>query len=161
MGTSYSFDGLIMIEPPLNFVQIKQARESALQMVKARYGNKPPRYVQDLTSAHFEMGDYLPLKLVIEDDERETDEGIVQVKRGVALTYSSGEGSLSYSMADFVNRLIKLFPGHVFKGEVTAVRSDGAKAVKVMVEDTNAVDISGDAHIHFEDGSQAKLSDLL
>ena len=162
--SSYTFDGKITIQPPLNFTQIKQARSAAFAMVSERYGSKKPRWItlDPAQAERFEMEQHMPLTLSIKETERETDEGVVQVRRSELLVPSnSSEGSLSYSMAEQVNRLIKLFPGHTFEGSVVAVEQENNDATKLVVKDNVATDVPGAVYVHFEDGSEAKISDLL
>lgn len=165
MGTSYVFDGRIEITPPLNFAQSKQARKDAYILMLSIYGGKAPKWISDISAANsdkFDMKDHLPLDLEMVESEQDTDDGVMRIYRCPGLTYSYAEGSFGRSsMAAQVNRLIKLFPDHAFEGEMIAVEANGRDAVKLVVKDGVAVDIDGTSFIRFEDGSEAKISDLL
>lgn len=159
MGTSYSFDGKITIDPPLNFVQIRQAQQVALGLIRQGWDKRH----SDVSNV---FSGYMPLKLDLESFDKDTDEGILKVTRAVGLIPSHpGEGSLSYSMKDLLLKLVQAFPDHKFYGTVVALNEDGVSAVKLSVVSgagpSEVEQTSGKAFIHWDDQSTStSVSDL-
>jgi hypothetical protein len=161
MGTSYSFDGEITIMPPLNFAQIRQAQDIAMNMLRPGFDKKNAK------PEHVFEG-YMPLKFVLETSEKDTDEGILKITRATGLTASHpGSGSLSYNMYDLVHKLAQAFPEHHFSGAIVALREDSSKAYKVTARPgqngpSRVTETEGQAYIHWDDQSDTTpVSDLV
>lgn len=160
---SYAFDGQISVTPPLNFAQYKQVREEVRKMIVERHGGKPPRYL-NMDSESFEPEAHMPLKAVVETSTYDTDEGTVTRKTVSSFVPTDdSEGSLSFSMANQMNRLIKMFPEHAFSGMVTAVETEQYYGgIRIVVQPGQPVeDIVGTTYIHFGDGGQVRMGDLV
>jgi len=161
MGTSYTFDGSIHINPPLNFVQIQQAKKIAMESLRAGFDRKHAN--EDNV---FEG--YMPLKPHLVKTEKTTDEGVLTVIQATDLVPSHpDQGSLSYDMGDLLYRLTQAFPENQFHGTVIALREDGVNAVKLVVKaakkgQPSAVQqTDGWTHIHWDDQSEpTKIYDL-
>lgn len=164
MGTNYTMTGQIDIEPSLNFAQIKAVYADAMEAYVKRFGGKTPGYLSgsEDNPLAFPIDEYLPLKPLIEEDEVETDEGIMTRKVCSALVPAYEVGRMgSVNMDTQVQRLISLFPTHGFSGEVIAVREDGAQGYKLVVKQAKATQYEGRAHMVFDNGDQHDLSALL
>lgn len=152
MGTSYSMQGAISITPVLSFAEIKTAQKAAMDFLRP-HDNK-----RSTEATVFE--NYMPLKIMTEKFDRETEEGTLHVVRGVALVPPYSTGSMSYNMDDLVLALQKALPGHNWDGEVTAVREDVTMAYKLVCKTEEGSDqssvrqIEGKTYIRWEDGSQ-------
>lgn len=157
MGTSYTFDGSISIDPPLNYAEIEEAREVAMGMLRNNFGSKhaEPENV-------FEG--YMPLKLDITTREERTDRGPLIVTEASGLIPSHRDtGSLSYGMADLVKALQKALPGHSWYGEVTALHEDRTSAYRLVLDAKTAREIKGVGHIEWDekDFEATPIADLL
>lgn len=161
----YNVDGSITIEPPLNFAEIKTARQVALGML-------PPK---SLGSRHAVpetvFGEYMPLSLQIDEFDQETDEGILKVRQAGFLRPSfSSNAKLSYDMDKLIVALIKALPGHTWIGTIVAVHEEMTEAEKVVVKAPGEVGsvelavrkVKGEVLLRWEDGSgEEKVSDLI
>jgi hypothetical protein len=161
MGTSYTMDGRISIDPPLNYAQIQEAKKVAMGLLRPGFDQKHAK--EDTV---FEG--YMPLKLDLVDEHKSTPEGVLHVIRATGLVPSHQEGSLSYTMQDLVWKLATHFGDHTFGGVVTAVHEDVVSAYKLTCsgrdsEGTLKVDTAkGAVYVHWDDQSdQTKVSDLL
>lgn len=122
MGTSYTARGDITITPPLNFAEIKKAENVAMGMLRAHDVKRTtPEMVFDF---------HMPLKLEVENEVRETDEGLLTVTKAVSVIPAGDQISLSYDPGDLLVALQKALPGHTWSGEITAVHEDRYKAYR-------------------------------
>jgi hypothetical protein len=153
MGDCSFDDGTITIDPPLNYAEIKKVRAACLEKINSR-GNVYRSISQD----NFRMRDYFTLDLVIEEYEKESDEGVVQGQRAVALK-PAGE-YLTGSMADEINRVIELCPSHTYTGSIIALTEYNQSAVKTTVKGGAAGDVHGKVYIKFDDGTEESAADL-
>lgn len=161
MGTSYSFDGSIHIEPPLNFAQIQQAKKVAMKLLREGFDRK---YA---TEDNVFEG-YMPLRPDLVETDKATDEGVLRVIQATGLIPSHpDEGSLSYDMGDLLHRLTQHFPENQFHGTVVALREDGVSAVKLEVHPSQSgpskvQQTTGETYIHWNDESDnTPVSDLV
>ncbi len=161
---SYNLRGSITIKPPLNFAEIKTAREVALKMLLSK------SYAAKHATPENVFENY-PLMLQIEEFQRETDEGTLTVKQAEFLRPSySSNAKLSYDMAELVVALIKALPGHNWKGTVTALHEEMTGGEKVVVDawgsgapvqDTVRT-VKGTVYLRWEDdSSEEEVADLL
>lgn len=163
MGTTYHFDGSITITPALNFTEIKTATKVALGMIRQqdkKYANEKNVFAQ-----------YMPLGLMLDTFDEDTENGVLTVTRGIGLEAPSREHFLPISMADFVRALMKALPGHEWLGEVTAVHEDGMSGYRLTVKDANGNsthdpvkvnEVKGRAYMVWDDEPDEKvlISDL-
>jgi hypothetical protein len=148
MGYMYEFEGSITIEPPLNYAEIKAATQVALGLVR-------PQDKKYATEGNV-FSQYMPLALAFDSFVRETDEGLMTVKRASGVESPSHTHFLPISMADFMRALMKALPGHEWYGEVTAIREDGLVGYKLTVsgyptDPTKVREVKGMAHMVWED----------
>lgn len=154
MGDCSFDDGTITIDPPLNYAEIKKVRAACLEKVNSRGG-----LYRAIAQKDFRMQDYFTLDLVIEEYEKESDEGVVQGQRAVALK-PFGE-YLTGSMADEINRVVQLCPSHTYTGSIIALTEYNQSAVRTTVQDGSpAVDVHGKVYIKFDDGTEESAADL-
>lgn len=127
MTTAYTFKGGVVITPSLSYSEIKTARKVALDLTREGYDRKnaTPENV-------FEQ--YMPLALVLDAFEKDTDEGPLKVIRAVGLEAPRREWSLSINMDVLVRALIKALPGHNWTGTITAVHEDRLSGYKLVVK---------------------------
>lgn len=152
MGTSYSMQGVINITPALNFTEIKTAQEVAISTLRPHDAKRAK------VDTVFEG--YLPLKIMTDEFDRQTEEGLLHIVRGIALVPSHASGSMSYNMDDLVKALQKALPGHNWEGEVTAVREDVTMAYKLVCTTARGSDkssirqVEGQTYVRWDDDSQ-------
>lgn len=164
MGSSYSFDGSISVEPALNFLEIRKARKIAMTMLR------PKTFDSKHAKEESVFEGYMPLKPDVTEFEEDSDRGTLLVKRASEFIPSHREnGALSYSMEGLMDALVKGLPGHTWSGTVTALQEDLAFAYKLVVDVTDdhkqgllrrIEQFSGRTFIHWEDGTETKVSDL-
>jgi hypothetical protein len=159
--TDAQFNGReITIEPPLNYGEIKKVERELFKVVQARKIGRTSRKIED-----FEMRDHFSFYMKTEEFERETDEGLVNGLRCSEL-HTNGDYLFGYlSMADEINLIADIVPGHTFTGEVIAIADENRYAYKVVAEDVSAKgaraqDIKGTVTIEFEDGTRHCASDF-
>lgn len=152
MGTSYSMQGAITITPILSFAEIKKAQKVALDFLR------PHDKKRATEETAFE--NYLPLKILTDEFDTETEHGRLHVVRGIALVPPHQQGSLSYDMGDLALALQEALPGHNWDGEISAVREDVTMAYKLVCETKEGSDsssirqVEGKTYVRWEDGSQ-------
>lgn len=156
-----SFDGgSIEIEPPLNYAEIKKIERELFKLVQARKSGRVTRKFED-----FKMRDHFTFYMETERFARESDEGVIQGMRCSSLQ-TNGDYLYGYfSMAEEINLIADIVPGHSFTGEVVAVADENRYAYKVVAEDVSAKgnraqDIKGKVIIEFEDGTHEDAADL-
>lgn len=161
---SYIMEGSIVIEPPLNFFEIKIARETALKMLR------PKSYAAQHATPYGVFSEYMPLTLHIEEFERVTDEGVLTVRQAKTLLPSwSSNAKLNYDIAQLVIALIKALPGHTWVGTVMAIHEERTNALKVVVEargsgapvEETVRKISGTVNIQWADGTSDRVDNLI
>lgn len=160
MGTSYSMQGAINITPVLSFAEIKKAQKAAMALLRPHDAKRATE------ETVFE--NYLPLKIMTDEFDKETEDGTLHVVRGIALVPPYSQGSMSYNMDDLMKALQKALPGHNWDGTVTAVREDVTMAYKLVCRTPNGADhseikqIEGRAYVRWEDESKEdEVSDLV
>jgi hypothetical protein len=126
MGTNYSFDGGVTIDPPLNYSEIRTARKTALDLVRQH----EKRYATEENV----FSTYMPLALTLDTFDKTTEEGVLTVTRAIALKAPSSEHFLPMDMDVLVRALIKALPGHNWTGSVTAVHEDRLTGYKLTVK---------------------------
>ncbi len=152
MSTSYSMQGSITITPTLTYREIQRAQRAALDFLRPN----DQKYASETTA--FEK--YLPLKIMLDEFDKETEDGTLHVIRGIALVPPHSQGSMSYNMDELVTLLQEALPGHNWDGEVTAVREDVTMAYKLICKTEDGADfgtvkqIEGKTYVRWEDGSQ-------
>lgn len=148
-------DGKITIEPPLNYAEIKKVERELFKLVQARRSGRYTTKVED-----FRMRDHFTFGMVTEDFERETAEGLV---KGMTCSALRPNGDYLYgymSMADEINQIADIVPGHNFTGEVIAITEENQSAIKVVANDVcfkgnRASVVNGKVYIKFDDGTTA------
>lgn len=151
MGTSYSMQGAITITPHLSFAEIKTAQVAAMNLLR------PHDEKRSTEATVFE--NYMPLKVMTDEFDKETEDGTLHVVRGIALVPPYAQGSMSYNMDDLVKALQKALPGHNWDGEVVAVREDVTMAYKLVCKTPEGSDrseikqVEGKTYVRWEDGS--------
>lgn len=160
MGTSYTMSGSIEIHPPLNYSEIKKAREVAVGLLAKHHAAQFERAGGDPQGV---FSDFFPLSLHVESTERETEEGHLTIKTAaVVIPSHSHDASLFYDMRPFMAALVAALPGHQWNGEVIALREDGMFAYKLVAEGQRIRQTEGAAYIRWEDGSDEDMvSDLI
>jgi hypothetical protein len=144
--------GAISITPLLSFAEIKKAQRVAMNLLR----NHDNQRATEATV--FE--NYMPLKVMTDEFDKETEDGTLHVVRGIALVPPYSQGSMSYNMDDLVQALQEALPGHNWDGEVTAVREDVTMAYKLVCKTEDGSDkstirqIEGKTYVRWEDGSQ-------
>lgn len=152
MSNSYTFDGSIQIEPPLNFKEIKKAREVAMGILREGWDKK-----RATPESVFEG--HMPLKPEITEQPMDNDEGTQILRRAADLIPSHPcEGSMSYGMDTLVEALVKALPGHNWGGEVVAVDENRTSAYKLVVDvhkgKSRIEQVSGSAYIKWDNDSK-------
>lgn len=126
---AYNVSGSIVIEPPLNYSEIRTAQKTALAMLLPKsLGSKH-------ATSETVFGEYMPLSLQIEEFDRPTDEGILKVRQAAVLrpTFESN-ARLSYDIETLVLNLVKALPGHNWSGVIKAIHDELDHAEKVVVD---------------------------
>lgn len=160
MGTAYTMSGGINISPPLNYTEIKTATKTALGMVRPQ----DKKYVTE----HNVFTQFMPLGLMLNVFDKDTDEGPLTVTQGIALKPPNHDHFLPLSMGDFVRAMMKALPDHLWQGEVIALREDSMVAYKVEVNADSSLpvkvrEIKGRAYLVWDDQPDEKIliSDLV
>jgi hypothetical protein len=163
MGTSWNSEGQIIIDPPLNLAQIKAFRKDCFAQLRPVDLQRLNRvFPNGEAEERFNIADFFALTLEIEQDERETDEGVLQISRAVSLipACANGGGS-SYRMGDQVERAFKIFPDNSFTGEIVAVREQNGGAIKITAKGRKVEEVAGTVHVVWADGSESTdITDL-
>lgn len=123
----YFMRGSIGIDPPLNYTEIITARQIALDLVQKRLPYAIEENVFDL---------HVPLKLLLDEFDKTTEDGVLHVIRSSALVPSS-EAEYSEGDCEEIERLVQKLsaglPGHNWKGVFTMLPEEGTHARKVIV----------------------------
>jgi hypothetical protein len=114
MGYRTSVIGEITITPPLTWAEFK---------------NSP-----------FADGDGLDVKLRIETETVDTDDGPLMRKTATALIPTWDEAFKAYHTVEHVQRAIDAFPGHTFTGRLDC-KGENADMWRVVVRDGRAVEV--------------------
>jgi hypothetical protein len=154
MGTSYTMSGGINISPALNYTEVKTAAKAALGLVR-------PQDKKYATEENV-FKSYMPLGLLLDVFQKDTEDGLLTVTRGIALEAPSRDHFLPISMADFVRAMMKALPGHQWQGTVTALRDDGMVGYKLTVDaDTSdpvkVQEVKGRAYLVWDDQPDKKI----
>jgi hypothetical protein len=115
MGYNTSVTGEIDIEPPLTWAEFK---------------NSP-----------FADGDELDVKLRIETETVDTDDGPLMRKTASALIPSWEDSYKAYHLAEHVQRAIDVFPGHTFTGRLDCEGEENTDLWRVIIRDGRAKEI--------------------
>lgn len=111
MGYNTSVDGEIRIEPPLTWREFKDSPFA---------------------------GDDLDVKLRIEAETVDTDDGRLMRKTAPALIPSWEEKYKAYKLVDHVQQAIDAFPGHTFTGRLDCEGDDNGDLWRVVIRDGRA-----------------------
>jgi hypothetical protein len=131
MGTYYSFDGAIEISPPLNYAEIKAVQAA----VVAKLHPHQVKAAEKMSSPEDIFQNYMPFTLVIEGEEKETDDGVLTVKRAYWIRpCRTSEGYLGYAMGALMEAIVAAAPGHAWRGQIVAVHEDRMTAKKLVVD---------------------------
>lgn len=125
--------GEFAIDPPLTWAEIK---------------NSP--FERASRPAYLAEG--IDLLLRVEETSSETDEGTLTQRSGVALVMQEIDEYREEKLADQVQRVIDMFPGHVFTGRLDGEGEDNADMWRIIIRDGRAVKIK--AQIIWPDEAQ-------
>jgi len=152
MGTKYTMRGGITISPALNYTEVKTAVKTALGMVRPqdkKYADEENVFKQ-----------YMPLALVLDVFQKDTEDGPLTVTRGIGLEPPSLTHFLPMNLSDFVRAMMKALPGHQWSGEVTAIREDEMVGYRLTVKNADGTptndpvkvtEVKGRTHMVWDD----------
>ncbi|MFF7096401.1 DUF6205 family protein [Streptomyces rubradiris] len=115
MGYNTSVDGEIRIEPPLTWREIKDSQFA---------------------------GNGLDVKLRIEVETVDTDEGPLMRKTAPALVPSWENKYKAYNLVAHVQQAIDTFPGHTFTGRLNCEGEENGDLWRVVIRDGRAVKVT-------------------
>jgi hypothetical protein len=141
----YDMSGTVTIEPPLNFKEIRKAQNVALNLLT------PKSLAARHATPDSVFADYMPLKLRIDEFDRETDDGVLRVRQAEVLVPSfDSNASLRYDMTTLVNGLRNALPGHLWEGTIVAVHEERAYAEKLVVDAEGSRTVKGTVFLRWE-----------
>jgi len=128
MGTEWHISGTINITPALSAKELKKAAEVMMRRLKS--------YQERYATPENVFSEYFPLKIMLDEFDKETDEGTLHVVRGIALVPSHDRVSMHNDLFETFYPLRDNLPGHNWDGEITAIHEDftQAKRLKVWTE---------------------------
>jgi hypothetical protein len=136
MGYTSIVHGEVVITPPLTAVELRAAGLTGL----TRTSSIP--------------GDQASLRVRIEEEDRETDEGVLRVTRGVALVVAYQDEFRAGSLERDLQTLIANWAdGHSFSGVLVVSGEDQGDVWRLVVEADEVV--REDARLTWLDGSDA------
>jgi hypothetical protein len=116
VGNYTTVSGEIRIEPPLKWAEFKDS----------------PFYAADKRR---------DVRLLVDEETVDTDEGQMIRKTAVALEGSWEGGYKAYHLLDHVQEAIAAFPGHAFTGRLECEGEDATDVWRVVVRDGVAVKV--------------------
>jgi len=122
MPTNSRYQGEVRIDPPLNWAAIKKASQLPLLM----HGYE--------------------VKLVIKDDEKETDEGVVSVKTCSSIIPMTEKPYAGYKVQDALQQIIDAFPDRTFSGYFEATLEDASWMCRYVISGRKVEQIFPDIH---------------
>lgn len=114
MGYNTSVDGELRIEPPLTWREFKASPFT---------------------------GDDLDVRLRVEAETIDTDDGPLMRKTATALIPTWEDSYKAYHLVEHVQQAIDAFPGHTFTGRLECEGEDNTDIWRVIVRDGKAVKI--------------------
>lgn len=154
MGTKYTMTGGINITPALNYTEVKTAIKAALALVRPqdkKYATETNVFTQ-----------YMPLTLMLDSFDKDTEDGVLTITRGIALEPPTRDHFLPISMADFVRAMMKALPGHMWEGTVVALREDALVGYRLTVDaevsdPARVCEVKGRAYMVWDDEPDEKV----
>lgn len=133
MGYTTRFHGQIDIEPPIPWGQIRDC--PFLPEISRGYGSGRD------------------LMFVVEETERDTDDGTVIVRSAVAVVSTWEDEARGYHMVEHLQELVDTFPEHDFVGRLDCEGADPGDLWRLTVKDGRAVRV--DPRIVWPDDEEA------
>jgi hypothetical protein len=127
MGYNTSVTGEIRIEPPLTWREFKDSPF---------------------------VGDSKDVRLRVEAETVDTDDGPLMRKTAVALAPAWEDSYKAYNLVEHVQQAIDAFPGHTFTGRLECEGEENADLWRVTVRDGRAVRVEPRIVWPDEDGAQ-------
>jgi hypothetical protein len=121
MGYYTTVEGEIAIEPPLAWSEFKDSRFNSRSL-----------------DTYDGMSN---IKLRVNEETVETDEGQLVRLTATALVPAWGESSKYYYLVEHIQQAIDAFPGHTFTGRLECSGEDAGDLWRVVIRDGRAVKI--------------------
>lgn len=127
MGYVTRVVGAFRIEPPLTWVQIRDT--------PILHGLHPTSRVKSFNAMYRDLG----VKLLVNEDERETESGTLIVKTATHVVPAYDDAYKAYNLVEDIQTIMDAFPDNVFTGSMHCTGEDPGDVWQVIIDEQRRV----------------------